>query len=297
MPIAAAITGAATLGGGLLSSIFGKKSNDSANQTNLKIAQMNNEWSEKMMEKQNQMNIAQWEREAAYNDRVRAETNEYNSAVNQAARLREAGINPALAMSGANAGTSQGGSAPSGNSVGQPSPSSAQVLPYDYSGISRAITDAAMSVLQVQKQQAEVTNMNLNNEYLYKSMQSRLAQDFEKGRAQKYDTDFRQMNESTRIAIENEQYLSAVTNRLMANQQRNLVKQQTIYQRLVNKNLPDKLAMEISVMASQRDLNTFNSSINVGKFMDEIKKRGIKLSNTMEKVIFGTLLAMSALKR
>lgn len=274
MPVASAIMGAATLGGGLLSSIFGKKSNDRTNETNMKIAQMNNEWSEKMMDKQNQYNIAQWQREAefskqqaadanAFTEYMQDKANQYNSAQEQAKRLREAGLNPSIVMNGGNAGTAQGASGaqaatPSGNSVGLPSPSSAQVRPYDYSGFSRAITDAAMVALQVQKQQAEVTNMNLNNEYLYKSMQNRLNQDFEKYRAQKYDTDFRQMNESTRVAIENEQYLSAVTNRLMSEEQTKLVKQQVTYQNLINENLPEQLSMNLAVLASQRDLNRKN---------------------------------------
>lgn len=284
MPIAAAITGAATLGGGLLSSIFGKKSNDSANQTNLKIAQMNNEWSEKMMEKQNQMNIAQWEREAAYNDRVRAETNEYNSAVNQAARLREAGINPALAMSGANAGTSQGGSAPSGSSVGLPSPSQTQVRPYDYSGISRAITDATLASLQVQKQQAELTNMNLNNEYLYKSMQSRLSQEFEKGRGLKYDTDFKQMNESIRVARENEQYLGEVTSRLMANEQMTLVKEQQARLRIENTFLPDAMKADIALKLATAEYQGTSELAKDLKFFE--KKYGRKLTKDELKTIF-----------
>lgn len=272
--VPAIIAGASALGGGIFSSILGKKSNDRTNETNLKIAQMNNEWSEKMMDKQNIYNIDQWNREAAFAEKQAADANafteymqdkanKYNSAQEQAKRLREAGLNPSIVMNGGNAGTAQGASGaqaatPSGNSVGLPSPSSAQMRPYDYSGISRAITDAAMVSLQFQKQQAEVTNMNLNNEYLYKSMQNRLNQDYEKYRAQKYDTDYRKMNESTRVAIENENYLMAVTNRLMAQEQITLIKQQVAYQRLINKNLPQELSMNIAVLASQRDLNRKN---------------------------------------
>lgn len=149
-------------GSSLISNIFGRSSTSSANKTNMRIAQMNNEWSERMMQKQMDYNTAQWEREAAYNDRVRAETNEYNSASAQAQRLRDAGINPALAMSGANAGTSQGGSAPCGNSVGLPSPAGASVQPYhyDFSGVGNALTTSMQIAMMQDKTAAEVNNLN-----------------------------------------------------------------------------------------------------------------------------------------
>lgn len=308
-----ALAGGASAIGGLISSIFGKKSNDSANQTNLKIAQMNNEWSEKMMDKQNMYNIAQWNREAAFSKQQAADANafteymqdkanQYNSASAQAARLREAGLNPALVMSGQNAGTAQGASGvqastPSGNSVGLPSPSQVTFRPYDYSGFGQAITQAIGTALQFQMQQSQVKNQQLQNQFLYESMRDRLNQEFEKHRSMKYDTDYRQSMESTRASLENEQYLSTLTNRLIAEETKDLVVQQKIYQTLVNRNLPDKLAMELAVMASQRDLNQFNSSINVGKFMDEIKKRGIKLSDKWEKIIFGALLGLSVMRK
>ena len=77
---------------------------------------MNNEWSERMLNKQITANQVQLRNEQAFakeqaqaandfTEKMWNQTNEYNSAKNQAARLREAGINPALAMGGANAGT------------------------------------------------------------------------------------------------------------------------------------------------------------------------------------------------
>lgn len=300
MSIAAAITGAANLGGGLLSSILGKKSNDRTNETNLKIAQMNNEWSEKMMDKQNIYNIDQWIREAAFAEKQAADANafteymqdkanKYNSAQEQAKRLREAGLNPSIVMNGGNAGTAQGASGaqattPSGNSVGLPSPSSAQMRSYDYTGISRSITDAVMVALQVMKQQAELTNMNLNNEYLYKSMQSRLAQDFEKGRAQKYDTDFRQMNESVRVARENEQYLGEVTSRLMAKEQMTLVKEQQARLRIENTFLPDAMKADIALKLATAEYQGTSDLAKDLKFFE--KKYGRKLTKDELKTIF-----------
>ena len=48
------VTGSALIGAGasLLGNLFGSKSQSDANKTNLKIAQMNNEFNERMMQKQ-----------------------------------------------------------------------------------------------------------------------------------------------------------------------------------------------------------------------------------------------------
>lgn len=93
--------------GGLLGGSSANKSNLQAvqetNAANKSIAQMNNAYNERMMKKQMDYNTMMWEKE-----------NEYNTAANQAARLRAAGLNPAMVMSGANAGTagSAGGVTP-----------------------------------------------------------------------------------------------------------------------------------------------------------------------------------------
>lgn len=113
------------VGGSLLSNIFGSKSNSNANKTNLEIARMNNEWNYKMFQEQ-----------MAYNERMWHEENEYNTAVNQAQRLRAAGLNPAMVMSGQNAGT-----AGSAGGVTPPTAAPASVTPFmpDFSGVSNAM--------------------------------------------------------------------------------------------------------------------------------------------------------------
>ena len=95
--IGPAVAGAFGIGG----SILNNKSTSDTNKTNMAIAQMNNEWSEKMMEKQNQMNIDQWNREAqftqqqtknanAFTEHMQHKANEYNSASAQAQRFKDA---------------------------------------------------------------------------------------------------------------------------------------------------------------------------------------------------------------
>lgn len=130
--------------GNMFSNIFGSRNRDRTNETNLKIAQMNNEWNAQEAAKnrdfvtseriaQNDWNLEQWNRE-----------NEYNSASSQRERLEEAGLNPYLMMSGASAGTASSvGSSSGSTSPNTPSAQSVQQIPfepkYDFSGVSDAI--------------------------------------------------------------------------------------------------------------------------------------------------------------
>ena len=89
--LASAVTAAGTLG----SALFGKKSTDSSNKTNLKINQMNNDFNAREAQKARDFQLGMWNKE-----------NEYNSASSQRKRLEEAGYNPY--MSDAQAGTAAG---------------------------------------------------------------------------------------------------------------------------------------------------------------------------------------------
>lgn len=145
--MAAWIPAAIGAGASIIGNLFSKKSSDDTNKTNMQIAQMNNEWSERMMQKQMDYNTDMWNKQ-----------NEYNDPTQQVERLKKAGINPALALSNISTGTAQ-----SGNSVGLPSPSSTSVQPYkyDFSGIGSAVMSAASinNLAKVQDSQARFTNM------------------------------------------------------------------------------------------------------------------------------------------
>ena len=135
--IDAAISGGASLLGGIL----GKNSQSSANKTNLLINRENQRWNEKMMDKQNAWNLAQWNRE-----------NEYNSASQQVARLRSAGLNPYLMM--------QNGSAGSASSVTSAAPGNAgmsnTVSPFDYSAAAAGVGNAVAQHFNNQLMSANV---------------------------------------------------------------------------------------------------------------------------------------------
>lgn len=135
--IDAAISGGASLLGGIL----GKNSQSSANKTNLQINRENQKWNEKMMDKQNAWNLAQWNRE-----------NEYNSAAQQVARYRAAGLNPYLMM--------QNGSAGSASSVTSASPGTAgmsnTVSSFDYSSAAAGVGNAVAQHFSNQLMSANV---------------------------------------------------------------------------------------------------------------------------------------------
>lgn len=124
------------VGTSILGNVLGNKSQSDTNNTNLQIAQMNNEYNERMFNKQleynqdmfNQQIEYDWKKmqdqnthnalmaEAAFNRQAK-----YNSAVEQRKRLEAAGLNPYLMMSGGNAGTASAVSGSSGTG-GSPSP-------------------------------------------------------------------------------------------------------------------------------------------------------------------------------
>jgi len=157
------VSGGASLLGGVVNSIFGSKSNREINRTNMKIAQMNNEFNaaeaaknrdfmSAEREAQNDWNLEQWNREK-----------DYNSASAQRERLEEAGLNPYLMMSGGSAGTASSVTSGSSGAPGNPSADPVRQLPYqpqfDFSGVA----DAINAYYNNRKKAAESYGIGLNN--------------------------------------------------------------------------------------------------------------------------------------
>lgn len=135
--IGAGISGVSSLFGGL----FNRRSQSSANRTNLQINRENQAWNEKMMYQQNQWNLEQWKRE-----------NQYNSAAQQVARLKAAGLNPYLMMSGGNAGTAQSITSAAPGNAGM----SNTVNPVDYSAAAAGVGNAVNQYFNSQLAEANV---------------------------------------------------------------------------------------------------------------------------------------------
>ena len=109
---------------GVGSSLYGVRQQLKAvretNASNERIAKANNAFNRESMNLQNSWNLAQWERQ-----------NAYNSASAQADRLREAGLNPYLAMTG---GADAGTASSIESAAAAPASDIGKQMPADYSG-------------------------------------------------------------------------------------------------------------------------------------------------------------------
>ena len=155
----------AAAGASLLGNLLGSGSSKSTNKTNLKIAQMNNDFNREMFNRQIEYNWDMWNAQ-----------NEYNTASAQRKRLEDAGLNPYLMLDGGNAGVAEGG-----NGVTPPSAQGVTMQPFtpDTSGIVQAALQLDnLSFLQDEQYQkariAEQTADQLEADNTYKSEKAML---------------------------------------------------------------------------------------------------------------------------
>ena len=118
------------------------------------------------MDKQNAWNLAQWNRE-----------NQYNSAEQQVARLRAAGLNPYLMMNGGNAGSAQSITSAAPANAGM----SNTVNPVDYSAASAGVGDAVsqyyngqLATANVRKIIAEALGQEKQNQWIDTKLQAEI---------------------------------------------------------------------------------------------------------------------------
>lgn len=140
------LAGIATGIGALGSAVFGKKSTDSANKTNLKINQMNNDFNAREAQKARDFQLDMWNRE-----------NEYNKASSQRKRLEEAGYNPY--MSDAQAGTAAGMSGTSSATAAGALPQNPYTPDFQSVGVNLASALKLMS----EKKQTDIENLNMSD--------------------------------------------------------------------------------------------------------------------------------------
>lgn len=254
---------------GIGEALLNNKAQKDANKTNMQIAQMNNEWSAKMMEKQHAYDV---------------EAREYDSAVNQRKRLDEAGLNPSLMMNGGSAGTA------GGSSVGMPSPTTPNIQPLRYDGFANAISNTIQQSMMIAKNNAEIDAIGQTQDRENALARARITELMEEARSKKFRNELNDITKDLQISNMNEDFLKKVQERTNMEEQQKLIQQQIVAQQLINQNLPEKLAMEVSVMVSQRDLNKFNSQSEVGKIIETLQKRGYKLSKSEKDTIFKAVI-------
>lgn len=119
-------------GGSLLGGLFSSSGQKSANDTNMQIAQAQNQW-----------NIEQWNRE-----------NEYNTPAAQVQRLKDAGLNPNLIYGNSSAGAV---------SASSPRASGATVSNAQ-AGHAAGISAATQQLMNIVMQQAEYNKMNAQSD-------------------------------------------------------------------------------------------------------------------------------------
>lgn len=159
----AIIQGGSGVLGSLVGGIFGASSQNSANKTNMQIAQMNNEFNERMMQKQMNYNTDMWNKQ-----------NEYNSPTAQVARLKAAGLNPYLMMSGSNGNLGSASSANSANmasSSGNPNMQAYNPQSAIDSGVN-AVGGAIANYISSKKAEGELAKMQFENQLLAEQVRS-----------------------------------------------------------------------------------------------------------------------------
>ncbi len=170
----AAISSAASAGTGVATT-------NAANAANKDIAQMNNEFNERMLQKQMDYNTLAYDQQVSdqwnfYNDAKQNAwdmfnaTNEYNSASAQRERYEAAGLNPYVMMNTGSAGTAAATSATSATAPTKQGITPPTASPYsaDYSGIMQGLgqaIDQLSSIPDKAKTIAETGNLKIEGKY------------------------------------------------------------------------------------------------------------------------------------
>lgn len=163
-----------------------------SNKGQANAAQMSNEFTEKMFDKQVAYNKEMYQQQLGdqwkfYNDAKQNAwdmfdaTNEYNSASAQRDRLEAAGLNPYLMMNGGSAGTATATSGPTGSSPASQGVSPGAATPYsvDYSGIAQGLGLAMDQILKEPDRnvkRAEADNLRIEGKYKAAKMMAEIVQ-------------------------------------------------------------------------------------------------------------------------
>ena len=160
---------------GMLSMFGGALSASKQNKANFRIAQMNNKFNERMLDKQIAYNKEMYATQLGdqwqfYNDAKQNawDMAEYNSAPAARQRLEAAGLNPFMMLNGGSAGTASfggSGSAPGAQGITPPT-----ATPYsaDYSSLASGISQAAADLSQEvdrDKTRAETEGIRIENQF------------------------------------------------------------------------------------------------------------------------------------
>lgn len=163
--------------GGIVGGIFGKKGSDAAANAALQATRETNQANKELAQYQNEWNLAQWNRD-----------NAYNTPLEQRRRYEQAGINPYFALGNMNSGNAE--SLMSANLANQQSGADAyQMQAQGSQQLGNAISNAGTQFFNAMYQQEQTKALQIQNTENLLSMNQRV-------QGLKYD------NESKRMANE-----------------------------------------------------------------------------------------------
>lgn len=242
----------------LIGSGLGLISNNQTNKTNMKINQMNNEFNERMMDKQ-----------IAYEQEMWQKNNEYNSASAQAQRWRDAGFNPTLMMQNGNAGVASSGSVSQASAA---SPVAMQSYTPNVSGFIDVMTTLMNNVRQAKVDEANIDFLGAQSDYLRaKGLQEveglRLQNEWYPTMKQK---EYDHLNSQIGYNRSLQSYNYALED----------------YQLLVNEKVPEELSARIAMLRAQTGHYEFMSKTQLGQMINEYEKQFGKLPESAKKIIY-----------
>lgn len=261
LTLAGATLASGAIGGlsSLVGNIFGSNSQKKANETNMKINQMNNEFNERMMDKQ-----------IAYEKEMWSANNEYNSAASQAERWREAGMNPSMMMGNANAGMASSGSVSAASAA---SPAQVQAYKPDVTGFTDAIASMMKATMDAKQADANVNLMNSQSDVL----RAKAAQEIE---GMKIDNSWKERMHQQAYDYT---WSQIGYNRAMEDYQFALKD----YQMMVNEKVPAELAARISLIQAQTGEAQFKSKAALDDIIKAFEKEtGIKVNSGIRGIIY-----------
>lgn len=307
------------LGGSLLGGLFGSSSAKNANsaaleanrltnETNMKINQSQIDFQRQAMEKQMNYNtgmylrqyadnLAQWNRQNEYNEDM---YNKYNSPQARAQQYREAGINPALAVSGMSgsfgsvASQMSNGANPMGLTMGDkysPLPAQQPNLHADNTaGIWSSFLDAAAQFASrtaaVNKTQEEVKGLRLDNMTRYAANIAKLdniRQDTNskhvKASLDQIEYDLRRSTFDSSVEQANLNNLSTRAQIGVSVAQTNLIKSETALNAAKLQWLPEQMRTQLANMNAQTMVLAAQRKLTYEQALTEATKRTLNLAN------------------